>query len=404
VNSRGIALPTALIVLAILSPLVVAFVGMMGNEPVIAGNHLLGTQALALAESGVERAIWALGPASGPHPGGPGVHPLFTPARAAATAPWDGTALLSVTPAGGLTVPGAFTVRLVPGARANEVDVTSTGRLPSPAGPRATRIIQTTVVSLANRFDVPGAVNVNGELGIGGNASLRASGDACQRPGTPATGSYSAGDSQVHGLASICAGADCSDAGSTCVSPSCTQRATDATRVFEGLRLGRDELDVLRSMARAGGTYWGPGQVGATPGHHDGRVDLAQLPDGVVFIDTVSGAGPDAGNRADLAHLRVTGGAGNGWLIVLGSLELAGSSRYRGLVYLADDLTAGQGHVVIEGAVIAHNVDPATASALDGSTGGGIAIAYDCAAVAGGGRIPQGFFVKPGSWREGSHS
>src|SRR5216684_750462 len=51
---RGVALPMALMCLLILSALIVA------SEPVLANNQLQVAQARAVAESGVERAIWGL--------------------------------------------------------------------------------------------------------------------------------------------------------------------------------------------------------------------------------------------------------------------------------------------------------------------------------------------------------
>src|SRR5438045_2189371 len=59
-DERGIAMPLALITLLILSGLVVGFSALAATEPTIAGNQLATTQARALAEAGVERAIWAL--------------------------------------------------------------------------------------------------------------------------------------------------------------------------------------------------------------------------------------------------------------------------------------------------------------------------------------------------------
>src|SRR5713101_7836874 len=57
---RGVALPMALMCLLILSALIVAFSMMAASEPVLANNQLQVAQARAVAESGVERAIWAL--------------------------------------------------------------------------------------------------------------------------------------------------------------------------------------------------------------------------------------------------------------------------------------------------------------------------------------------------------
>src|SRR2546426_1993588 len=59
-DERGIALPMAMIVMAILTSLMIAFAVLATSESQIAGNQMASAQARALAESGVERALWAL--------------------------------------------------------------------------------------------------------------------------------------------------------------------------------------------------------------------------------------------------------------------------------------------------------------------------------------------------------
>jgi len=50
----------ALIVMAILTALMTAFAVLATSEPQIASNQVASAQARTLAESGVERAVWAL--------------------------------------------------------------------------------------------------------------------------------------------------------------------------------------------------------------------------------------------------------------------------------------------------------------------------------------------------------
>src|SRR5262249_60335523 len=57
---RGVVRAMALLGLLLLSALMVAFVFLSASEPVRANNQLQVAQARAIAESGVERAIWAL--------------------------------------------------------------------------------------------------------------------------------------------------------------------------------------------------------------------------------------------------------------------------------------------------------------------------------------------------------
>jgi Tfp pilus assembly protein PilX len=75
-NQRGIALPMALIVLSLLAAMLVAFALLAGTEPTIAANHSMSARARGFAESGVERAMWALSP------------PRPTTARWPPSAPW----------------------------------------------------------------------------------------------------------------------------------------------------------------------------------------------------------------------------------------------------------------------------------------------------------------------------
>src|SRR3989442_14138210 len=61
----GVAMPLTLIALVILSGLMIAFAVLAQSEPVIAANQYRGAVARALAESAVERAVWALTAGSG---------------------------------------------------------------------------------------------------------------------------------------------------------------------------------------------------------------------------------------------------------------------------------------------------------------------------------------------------
>src|SRR5262245_32505529 len=59
-DQQGLALPLALVVMTLLTALTLAFLGLTSTEPTIAANLKRGEQALAHAEAGIERAIWAL--------------------------------------------------------------------------------------------------------------------------------------------------------------------------------------------------------------------------------------------------------------------------------------------------------------------------------------------------------
>src|SRR5712691_12700369 len=64
-GERGLALPMALVVLVVLAGLMISFTLLSQSEPVIAANQNRGAVARALAESGLERAVWALTVGSG---------------------------------------------------------------------------------------------------------------------------------------------------------------------------------------------------------------------------------------------------------------------------------------------------------------------------------------------------
>src|SRR5262249_56133169 len=57
-DERGVALVMAMLTLLILSVLVIAFSFLSSTEPTIASNQLRVAQARALAESGLEQAVW----------------------------------------------------------------------------------------------------------------------------------------------------------------------------------------------------------------------------------------------------------------------------------------------------------------------------------------------------------
>jgi Tfp pilus assembly protein PilX len=59
-NEQGIALVMALIVMVTLAALIGVLAILATSEPQIADNQLPSAQARALAESGLQRALWAL--------------------------------------------------------------------------------------------------------------------------------------------------------------------------------------------------------------------------------------------------------------------------------------------------------------------------------------------------------
>src|SRR5882724_11395489 len=121
---RGVVLPMALLTMLILSALIIAFSMMAASEPLLANNQLQVAQARAVAESGVERAIWALNNPTNVN-GIP--NPLVTPA-----APFTGTTAVPVMVNG--VQMGVFTVSVINGTAADERDIDATGWTPTNTG------------------------------------------------------------------------------------------------------------------------------------------------------------------------------------------------------------------------------------------------------------------------------
>jgi hypothetical protein len=176
-------------------------------------------------------------------------------------------------------------------------------------------------------------------------------------------------------------------------------RQLQPTGPFDEAAFTPAELGALKAVARVRGTYY----QGAM------AFDAARpVPDGLVFVDTVSGqpiteATPDA----DLAAVSIGDGAGTGpggsfrgWLVVNGSLSIAGSIALEGLVYAADRLSQ-TGAVRLIGAAAAGHVRSTLPSLLDARPAGGAALVWNCEVGRTGSRIiPQRWMVKPGSYRE----
>jgi hypothetical protein len=179
------------------------------------------------------------------------------------------------------------------------------------------------------------------------------------------------------------------------------------TTLMDALAFTAAELDLLRALARCCGTYVGPGSpptwLAAPRITFDGGTRLPA--GGLVFVDTRSGINPTASTEtADLAEVTVGHDAAlaatagfRGWLIVNGNLRWQSSASAGGLVYAQAGLTwSGEG--ALAGNVVVSNVTGASAAVEIGPSA---SIAFDCgAARSGGGTVPSGWFVKPGSYRE----
>jgi hypothetical protein len=369
-------LPLAMLSLLVLSAVLIGLSTLTGQEPLVASNHVMMVQAQALAEAGLERALWALSVPEAPE----GV-----PWSGPAPAPYDGSELIGLATEGASI--GGFRLT-ISGEGDRERRVVATGLVPAGDGPlgRARQEISATVIRL--RFPTPsGGISVRGDLAIGSGVTIDASADSScgDLAGTWSSGATTlGGGSQVQGRSGSGA-------------PDVQQR--QAATTFDERAFDTAELSAMKAVARARGTYF----RGAV------AFDASRpMPDGLIFVDTSSGqpitsTTPDG----DLATVSIgdgaavgPGGVFRGWIIVNGSLSITGAVAIEGLVYAADRFSQ-TGTARLVGAAMAGHVRSTVPSLVDAHPAGGTAVVGNCdAGRTGGGTIPGRWMVKPGSYRE----
>jgi hypothetical protein len=393
-GQRGIALPMALLTMLILSALIIAFSMMAASEPVLANNQLQVAQARAVAESGVQRAIWAL------NTNAAGITDSFVPAGA----PYDNSVAIPVTVNGAQI--GVFTVVVIPtpGGGPNEWNITATGWTPTNtgSGPKVKQVIQVTVfkIGLGN---LPSPLTVRGDIDVGGTSLIDSTLDTDPKCGGAKKGTLSRDNTTTGGAARVL-GAD----GNVVANQSggdIVRNVPDAA--FNDWTYSNTELDALKALARQNGTYY-QGTVLFNSGN--------KIPkNGIVFVDTVSGQNIDkngAGTTptSDFASVAVHGGAEpaasngifSGMIIVAGALSIMGNFQMQGVVYVVNDFTyQGTGNGQITGAVMSQNVRDVSATSIDTDTGGNSTIIWNCRYVrSAGGMLPPTFIIEKGSYKE----
>jgi len=399
-SERGVALPMALLSLVIISALIAGFSVLSAIEPTIANNQLAVAQARALAEAGVERALWALSNPADVQ----GIPTSFT----TPPSPYDGGRLVPVA-AGGHPV-GGFRVTVTNGPTAYERRITAVGFVPddTTAGRRALRKI--TVTALNPQLivtDPPAALSVRGELRASGTLRVdsRTDGSCGPKLGTLARGetSLESASADIRG-----AGAEgtvrnrITDAAGGVIPAAPGDIVKNASgAVFDGFSLSDADLSALRAFAKARGTYL-QGAVRFGAGN--------RMPDGIIVVDPV---GADGAPPSDLASVAIGPGAPadpsgvwRGWLIVNGSLAVDGEVQLQGLVYAQSTLDArAEGAVGLSGALVSRNVRDLPGAGVDTGPAADLTIVYNCRdALTGGGKIPGRWSVKGGSYREVSGS
>ncbi len=383
-SESGIALPMALIVLGLLTTLTLAFLAITVSEPSIAMNQMMNAQARAIAESGLERAIWALSKGeTAPATTGALADPLPSPVPA----PYDGSQYVAMGA-------GGFIVTVADGAASNDRVVTSIGYVPNNTNPIAIKKIQT-VVSKVKFLDPPCAICAGGEnppgtasqIQIGGSASINgssASGAQYCAGVTPTAAAYASGSIGTNGHPDLTA-----PPGGVAIA------ANQPASSFAPFLFTDSDMAILKSLAKANGTYYQGDQHWTSP-----------QPNGVIFVDTPSG-NPFTNNSpdSDIIGVDIHGNwrsGWSGWLVVAGSIQISGNMNLTGLIYAQNDVTLhGAGGGTISGAVISTNRLDTSSTNVDTDDIGNAPLTYNCPAVRdGGGTIPQGWFVKPGTFKD----
>jgi hypothetical protein len=374
-SERGIALPTAMVMLVILTALTFAFTTLATTEPLISRNHTMAAQARAFAESGIERAIWVMTNAT----------PAFS--AGIAPAPYDGSQLQTV------SVNGGFTVRIIDGADPAKTKlVTAIGWAPDSAGQlRGARKIEATIQRFAlGTITPPAALAVTGSLQLAGNATISSwSGTTgVVHCGTaPSGGTISTGTTNRTGSAEV-RGPDDGTGNEAEDMPS-NQPSTSIPS------LSLDDLDALRAYAKSRGTYY-QGDTNfnsSNPLPADG---------GVVFVDTTTGNDLTPSTPSnEVGNVTITSNqTWSGWIVAMGDVNISGTVSITGAVYARNDFVF-TGNGTIRGAVFTENKLGTIASTVDSSTMGSSQIIYDCPAFqSGGNTVSQQWALKKGTFRE----
>ena len=425
-DQRGVALPMALITLVLLTTLMLAFSVLAQTEPVIASNQLRVSQARAMAESGVEHAVWALSAGNvlpgNPVPAGALAHPL--PASPPVGTAFDGATYTALANTGGYTVQ---VTAPDPVAQPLLRRIVADGWTPTnnalDTRTKAHRRIQADYEALPDlALNAPCALCVKGDVQVAGSSLVDSRTDG-NCGGAQKYGAYAAGTLERTGSSNIKGQAGTNPDGNVegmdfVDGNSPTNPVNSST--FDGFKFNDKNLDTLKELAKKNGTYFGPGFSGATDtngqavtGTYTGTVSFNsgnKVKNGIVFVDTLSGQNiTDSTSESSFANLSINGNPFisaefSGMLVVNGRLAISGNMKIGGLVYVLDDLVYnGTGTGQIEGLVISQNVRNTSATAIsdtDTTTGGNSRIKLNCSKARGAGQAPRTFTLVTGTYRE----
>jgi hypothetical protein len=372
-NERGIALPVAMLALVLLMSLSLAFLVLGQTEPVIGNNHHRAAQARALAEAGLERAIWALTNSTD-------ANGIAGSLVGIAPSPYNGSVFHTLN-TGGFTLKVANTLG-TPHLR----EVVSFGFSPAQTGPgRAVSAVSAQLISLPPLYkNAPCGLCVNGIMSLSGNMQADA-GTSDARCG-PKFGAFSSQTISISGSADVYG----TDTG-TKNEPGIDYREHGTFDfVLSKVPAGQSDVDTLRTVAKTMGTYIQPGSTSL--------LDLSGVPDGILFVDTTDGSNfVTASNKANVNI--GPGWAANspfrGWVVVLGDIDFDGNfGGIEGILYAQGHVTStGMGASAVVGITIVENV-----LNVPTFTPGNSKFIFDCGASLGANQTPIGWFLKPGTY------
>jgi Tfp pilus assembly protein PilX len=384
-SEAGIALPMTLILMALITSLTVAFLAFTSAEPVIASNQMANAQARAIAESGVERALWALSKGETlPSPVGALADPLPAPVPA----PYDGSQYVAV----GF---GEFKVTVTNGAATNERNITAVGFVPNHTNPIAIKKIQTTVTHIKIPTP-PCAICAGGEQPAGTSTEIRIGGSASISASLASGAVYCAGS--VPTAAAYAQGAINTNGNPNVTGPTpVTALAQNQPNTAFDFLFNNADFNTLRAYARSlGPDHYYQGSVTWT----------SPPPNGIIVVDTLSGDPLSPSSPSgDAASVDIHGNwssGWSGWLIVAGTIQISGNTTLSGLIYAQNDVQLhGTGGGSVTGAVVSTNRVDSSSTNIDTDDTGNAPVSYNCPAVRnGGGAVPINWFVKPGTFRE----
>jgi hypothetical protein len=327
-------------------------------------------------------------------------------------APYDKSRLVLVSNGG--TNIGGFRVTVTKLSNLERI-ITAVGWVPNDTPTNPHQKIMVTVVGPPALPPPPAALTVRGELQVGGTSLIDSSSDtSCgAKAGTLTTGGTS-----ISGTADIY-GADGnnnpqSGSSGTPYDPSNPTIVYDAvqgvpTSTFDQYILTDTDINGLRAYAKAHGTY-----LQGTVEFSASGPPAMLMPNGLVFIDTVSGTNITQEGvtpptpTSDFANVTIHGnptvdpsGIFSGWLFVNGSLRIDGRFTAHGLVYAQNDIIyRGIGDAAISGAVMSRNIRDLSSTTIDSDTTGNARIIYNCAWARNGGGMLQTWAMQPGTYKE----